>query len=402
MIDNVEAGSSPDERRPDGELRGILERFDTGAIVGRMLAGFAQIPAFTRFSPSMERGPVLRWHVDLVFRWMMYGTPPDDYVLSELRELIRLRATAGQPIQDGILVYRRALRLGWDAMLDLAEDEDRSLLAGNSDTIWSYFERYLDIVVNAFAEVYADQEDLPSTVGDRRACALFDRLTAQLPLTIEDWDRAARLGIDLSPPHCPFTAHLAGASAAAHADLATRLRAGSALAFTEGTRVTGLTAPKFAWAPFLTDPRLLLAQDPATPRHRLAEAADSLRALTLIAASAGRRGRVSGRDFLPQLLLADSPALADQIVTRVFGPLADTSAGELAATLRSLAATGFDSAATTAALPVHRNTLLHRIARIEKLTGLNLRTQEDRTLVLLAVMWEASPVRSHPTQPDQD
>jgi PucR C-terminal helix-turn-helix domain len=36
---------------------------------------------------------------------------------------------------------------------------------------------------------------------------------------------------------------------------------------------------------------------------------------------------------------------------------------------------------------VHRNTLLHRINRIETLTGFNLKDQEDRTLVLLAVIW---------------
>ena len=399
MIVIMEAGSSPDERKPDAELRGILERVEVGAVVERMLAGFGHVSAFTRFAPAMDRGAVLRWHVDLIFRWMMYGTPPDEYVLSELRELIRLRATAGQPIQDGILVYRRALRLGWDAILDLAKEEDRRLLASHSDTIWSYFERYLDVVVSSFAEVYADQQDLPSTVGDRRACALFHRLAAELPITIEDWDRAARLGVEISPPHCPFTAQLAGASAAAHADLATRLRAAGALAFTEGARVTGLTRAGFEWLPFLTDSRLLLAQDSATPRYRLAEAADSLRALTLIAAGAGRRGRVSANDFLPQLLLADSPALAELIVARVFGPLDGAGAGELAVTLRSLAGSGFDSAATAAALPVHRNTLLHRISRIEKLTGLSLRGQEDRALVLLAVMWEASPMRGRTAPP---
>jgi hypothetical protein len=390
----VEAGPSPDERRPDGELRGVLERLDTGAVTERMLAGFGQIPAFTRFAPAVDRGKVVRWHVDLIFRWILYGTPPDEYVLSELRELIRLRAAAGQPIQDGILVYRRATRLGWDAMVDLAEEEDRRLLLVHSDTIWGYLERYLDVVVAAFAEVYADQEDLPSTAGDRSACALFDRLCAQLPITIEDWDRATRLGLDLTPPYCPFTAQLAGASAAAHADLATRLRAAGALAFTEGTRVTGLTRPGFDWPPFLTDPRLLLAQDPPAPRQRLGEAADSLRALTLIAAASGRRGRVSAADFLPQLLLADSPALAGLIVRRVFGQLTGPGADELADTLRRLAANGFDSATTAAALPVHRNTLLHRISRIERLTGLSLRNQEDRTLVLLAVLWEASPVRA--------
>jgi sugar diacid utilization regulator len=33
--------------------------------------------------------------------------------------------------------------------------------------------------------------------------------------------------------------------------------------------------------------------------------------------------------------------------------------------------------------------LLYRVARIEKLTGLSLKDQRDRTLVLLAVTWEA-------------
>jgi DNA-binding PucR family transcriptional regulator len=93
-------------------------------------------------------------------------------------------------------------------------------------------------------------------------------------------------------------------------------------------------------------------------------------------------------DFLPELLLADSPEVADRILRRVFGPLERADATDLAVTLRCLATSGFDSAATAAALPVHRNTLLYRMSKIEKLTGLSLKDQRDRTLVLLAVTWE--------------
>jgi PucR C-terminal helix-turn-helix domain len=240
-----------------------------------------------------------------------------------------------------------------------------------------------------FAEAYADQEDTPSTAGDRRARTLFDRLCARLPVTLEDRDRAARLGFDLAGPYCPFTAQLAGASVAGHADLASRLRAAGALAFTEGVRVSGLTPPQFNWASFLDDPRLLLAQDPPVARARLGTTAEGLRAMVAIAAGSGRRGRVRAEDFLPELLLANSPDIADRIVRRVFGPLERAEAADLVITLRSLAASGFDSAAAATALPVHRNTLLYRVARIEKLTGLSLREQRDRTLVLLAVTWEA-------------
>lgn len=374
--------------QPADELRSVLERFDVGVVVRRMEAGFAQLPAYTRFAWPVDRGAVVRWNVDLTLRWILNGAAPDEYTRSELHELLRARAMAGQPIEDSILVYRRGTRMFWEALLDLAKDEDRALLIARSDTVWGYLEDYLDMIVDVFARAYADQQDLPSTAGDRRARALFDRLCARLPVTLEDRDRAARLGFDLAGPYCPFAAQLGGAGAAAHADLGSRLRAAGALAFTEGVRVCGLAPPGFGWAAFLDDPRLLLAQDPPVARDRLGAAADGLRALVAIAAGSGRRGQVGATDFLPELLLAGSPELASRIVARVFGPLDRADATDLAATLRCLAASGFDNAAAAAALPVHRNTLLYRIGRIERLTGLSLKDQRDRTLVLLAVTWE--------------
>ena len=89
------------------------------------------------------------------------------------------------------------------------------------------------------------------------------------------------------------------------------------------------------------------------------------------------------------------------MVQRVFGPLEQAGATDLADTLRCLAASGFDNSEAAAALVVHRNTLLYRIARIEKLTRLSLKEQRDRTLVLLAVTWQdiASHVQPSPGQP---
>jgi hypothetical protein len=371
-----------------GDLRRVLEGFDVGVVVRRMETGFSLLPAYTSFAWPVDRGAVVRWNIDLIMRWMINGTAPDEYIRSELHELLRERAIAGQPMEDSILVYRRGARLFWEALLDLAKDEDRSVLTAQSDTVWGYLEDYLDLVVAVFAQAYADQEDLPSTAGDRRARALFDRLCAPLPVTIEDRDRAARLGFDLGAPYCPFTAQLAQGTAAGYAALASRLRTAGALAFTEGIRVTGLTPPPFSWTTFLDDPRLLLAQDPPVPRARLAAATEELRALVALAAGAGRRGSLRAADFLPELLLATSPDVADRMVRRVFGPLERAEATDLADTLRCLAASGFDSSVAAATLLVHRNTLLNRIARIEKLTRLSLKDQRDRTLVLLAVTWQ--------------
>jgi hypothetical protein len=385
-----------------GELRRVLERFDVGVVVRRMEAGFGRLPAYTRFEWPVDRTAVVRWNVDLVLRWMVNGIPPDSYLRSELHEFLRARAVAGQPIEDSILVYRRGARMFWEALLDLAGDEDRAVLVAEWDTVWGCLEDYLDLVVDVFARAYADQQDAPSTAGDRRARALFDRLCARLPVTIEDRDRAARLGFDLTEPYRPFAARLAGAAVASHADLASRLRTAGALAFTEGVRVTGLTPSGFGWGAFLDDPRLILAQDPPLARDRLGAAVDGLRALLAIATRSGRRGRVHADDYLPELLLADSPEASDRIVRRVFGPLERAEAVDLADTLRCLAVHGFDSTAAAAALPVHRNTLLYRMGRIEKLTGLSLKDQRDRTLVLLAVAWEtvAPDIQSTSGRPD--
>ncbi|MFC9078617.1 PucR family transcriptional regulator [Streptomyces sp. NPDC057062] len=386
----------------DDGLRSVLERFDVGVVVRRMTAGFDRLAAYTSFEWPVDRTAVVRWNVDLIMRWMVNGLPPDDYLRSELHEFLRARAVAGQPIEDSILVYRRGARMFWEALLDLAGDEDRAVLVAEWDTVWGCLEDYLDLVVDVFVQAYADQQDAPSTAGDRRARALFDRLCARLPVTIEDRDRAARLGFDLVEPYRPFTARLTGATVADHARLASRLRASGALAFTEGFRVTGLTPDRFGWAVFLDDPRLILAQDSPLPRDRLGSAIDGLRALIEIATRSGRRGRVRADDYLPELLLADSPEASDRIVRRVFGPLVRAEAVDLAHTLRCLAAHDFDNTTTAAELPVHRNTLLYRVARIEKLTGLSLKDQRDRSLVLLAVTWEAitADVRSATERPD--
>ena len=385
---SVNAYLSVDDARSDSDLRRVLERFDAGVVVRRMEIGIRQLPAYSRFFWPVDRGAMVRWNVDLTLRWMISGTPPDEHVLSDLLELMRARAAAGQPLDDSVLVYRRGARMFWEALLDLASEDDRPLLTARADTVWGYLEDYVDMVVRVFAQAHPDQDDSPAATGDLRARALFDRLCAQVPVTIEDRDRAAGLGSDLAAPACPFTAQLVGASVADHAGLAARLRAAGALAFTEGIRVTGLTSPGFGWSTFLADPRLLLAQDPATPRARLAAAAENLRALTAVAARSGCRGRVSADDFLPELLVAETPEVADRIVRRVFARLERADPMDLAVTLRCLAAHGFDTAATATELQLQVNTLLYRISRIEKLTRLSLKEHRHRTLVLLAVTWE--------------
>jgi len=86
-------------------------------------------------------------------------------------------------------------------------------------------------------------------------------------------------------------------------------------------------------------------------------------------------------------LPADPPALSG-IVEEILGPLAayDAEHGtELQRTLLMLLDRDRNVAATARALGVHRNTVIHRITRVEELTGRDLRRVQD-----LAELWLAS------------
>ncbi|MFD4502697.1 PucR family transcriptional regulator [Streptomyces sp. NPDC058457] len=371
-------------------LRDILEHLDADAVARRMEPALRHTPEYVRLARDCGASALrasLRRHAGLLLHWMVRGTPPDSYVLSEMYERARECAAAGQPLDSGLLLHRRGARVFWDAVLSLATEKERAQLADWADQGRRHLDSYLDMVTRMFTQAYADQADLPSTQGDRRAHTLFDRLCAHLPITVEDQERADRLGFDLTPPYVPFVVLLDKAAPAERADLAARLRTAGALAFVEDVRVTGLTGPAFDWSAFMADRRLLLAQDLPTGRTGLQTAVDNLRLLVDVASRSHRRGRVRVEDFLPQLLLAHSPELADAVARRVFGPLTGGDNGGLTATLACLAENQFDNASTTAALPMHRNTLLYRIKQIEKLTGLDLQRHSDRALVWLAVVW---------------
>jgi len=266
-----------------------------------------------------------------------------------------------------------------------------SCLAGQRDSLMHRVDMmwaFLDVALQTITTAFADQRDLPSSDGNSRARALFARICAQSLPALEDIDRAERMGFPLAGQHSPFVAAIDAGSAAAHANLAARMRAAGALAYADGHRVAGLTHPGFEWPAFLADAALILAIQPPTSQAELADAVSNLHDLVTLAGRAGRRGRIRPDDFLTEIMLVNSPQLAERIMQRVLGRLnAEDSSRTLSRTLRCLAAHGFDRAATAAALPAHRNTLHYRVSRIEKLTGLDLSRHAHREMARLAVIW---------------
>jgi hypothetical protein len=121
------------------------------------------------------------------------------------------------------------------------------------------------------------------------------------------------------------------------------------------------------------------------PRRAL----DELRDVVRLALARGRAGEVDPGDYLPELLLRRSPRIAGQIRARVYSPL-DGDHAELARTLDVLIKCNFEKSRAAAALPVHRNTLHDRIARISELTGVDLECAEGRGLAWLAWLGRVS------------
>jgi hypothetical protein len=374
-------------------LRGLIGRLDLEAQVRRVEDGMRDMPEYQRFVADIggdrerDRGrAAIRWNVETFRRWLADGQLPADAELERLRDLVGVRAAEGRPPEEGLAVYRRGLRLGWDALYEAATQQERVALSGAVDL----FLAWVDLVSNAFAEVYAQERDALISQHERRARTLIDRLVTETPLGSEDLSLADILGFPPAERYRPFVATLPGGSMAQHTDLAARLRTHAALAATEGRRVIGLAHGPVAWDGLGFGPRLLIAEGPPTQPVDLDDALQDLRAVARMGEGAGARGRVDPGDYVPELLLHRSVHLAQRLEDRVFGPLLAAGRPELAATLRTLARHGFERTATAGALPVHRNTLTHRLARISRLTGLDLDDVDDRGIIWLAARAQTS------------
>jgi hypothetical protein len=370
-----------------GRLRGVLHDLDCEALARQLARDLSYTPAGRIPGHGSQAGAmedIIRRSLELVRNWLLSGQEPGGDVLSDLYEAAREAARHDLAVEDAIRACCGAARAVRSAVTEAGPPEGGAWPPPHLEVPWAF----LDIALTTVTRAFADQRDLPSADGDSRAATLFARICARSATTIEDLDRAERLGFELAGPHCPFVAAIDGGSAAAHAGLAARLRSAGALACTQGHRVAGLTGPGFDWAGFLADSALILAAESATGAAGLAEAVGNLHDLVTLAGRAGRRGRIRPDDFLTELMLANSPRLAEDIVRRVLGRLdAEDPSGTLSQTLRCLAAHGFNRTAAAAALPAHRNTLLYRINRIEKLTGLDLDRHAHRELARLAVVW---------------
>ena len=92
---------------------------------------------------------------------------------------------------------------------------------------------------------------------------------------------------------------------------------------------------------------------------------------------------------LPEALLRSSPEIADRLVGQSLGRLLELPEEERSVLLETLAAfLGADGSPTRAAdeLYCHRNTVMHRLRRIEQVTGRSVADPRARLLWQLALL----------------
>jgi PucR C-terminal helix-turn-helix domain len=361
-------------------VRRIVERADLERFADRVLDSFWEQAAFQSLHPPREDVRAwVRWNLDLVIRWLTDDKPPSEADLDVIRDHARQRAADGFAPDVIPANFRRGARFAWRALLEAATEAERPALLESADLLFEYIDR----VSGAYSEGYESAERSTATSAEEIAAgAALRRIAAEEALLSEDRQLAERLGFALERAARPFVIALPDASPTGHADLAANLRKGGALAASEGRRVVGLSADR-AWLAIRLEPRVVIAEGPPAIGAERGHALEELRDVVALALAYGHAGEVEAAAYLPELLLRRSPRLAAQVRARVYRPL-DGDHAELARTLNELIKSNFEKGRVAAALPVHRNTLRDRIARISELTGVDLETAEGRGLAWLA------------------
>ena len=368
-------------------LADIVRRVDLDEVARRMVAVFqAEIPAYRTLPDTLLRGQIeelARRNLGQFFRSLVDGRPLSDEELTPLRESARQRAAEGLPLEDLLHAYRLGGRLGWEALVAVATEDEQDVLLPCVARLMEYVDR----VSHAVAETYHDEREHVVSDKERRMLELFVGLQENAPLDPRTIELAHQVGFPLEDRYQPFCVALTDAPAHAHTQLAASLRQRGLLAIPGGDRVTGLL-PVNADSTPLQDGRALRAVGPPTPRAELAAMLADLRLLIDIARRTGRTGDLPPEEYLPELLLARSPHLASMLESRVFGPLesaAERGGANLLATLDAFLTAALDRRAAAEALHVHPNTLDYRLRRIEEQTGLRFADPDAVMLMALAV-----------------
>jgi hypothetical protein len=367
-------------------LADVVRRVAPTEVADRMVATFrSQISGYQRLPEPVVLGQIAaiaRRNVELFFRSILEGQEPSDADLHPFRESAKDRAAEGMPLEDLLHAYRLGGRIGWQAVVAAAREEERPALLTGAERLMDY----VDSVSAAVAQSYLDERQHLVSEEERRLRDLFDAIVGGAPLRPGLRELAETMGFPLSEAYRPFAETVPGAAAYEHGQMAAALRRRGVLALTEGDRVSGLAPPELDGS-LAIDGALVAIADP-TPRAELGDALEEVRLLVDLGRRLGRTGELRPEEHVSELLLARSPRLASMLRERALGALERHSprrGSDLLDTLEIFLACQLDRRKAAERLHVHPNTLDYRLRRAEELTGLRLSRPEDLMLVALAL-----------------
>ena len=353
-----------------------------------------------------ELGPVVlaelfesgRTNLERGVRTLMDGA--DDggrAALSAAREVGRRRASQGVPLETVLRAYRLGGQVTWEALRGAARAAeapgDSDVLLEVAGSVW----HVNDVQCAALAEAYrteqrrmagidddARQQVLDGLLGGRGGDPVFVRTASELLALPLD----GRLVCAVAPPDDSGAATLADPGARL---LKRGLR--SVWGWRSGAQVgvvalgTRQVADVLGWLAELADGPVGVSA--------VVEGASSVGSAWRLADTAARTlptGQVrvvTIDDRLPEALLSSSPEITRRLVEQSIGRLLDLPVDERDVLLGTLTAfLDADGSPTRAAdrLYCHRNTVMHRLRRIEQVTGRSVADSRSRLLWQLALL----------------
>ncbi|WP_448625795.1 PucR family transcriptional regulator [Geodermatophilus sp. URMC 64] len=336
----------------------------------------------------------------------LIGALPRGASMAWAREVGRRRAAQGIPLEAVLRAYRYAGQVIWDGLLDVARVAGRGhdpLLLEVAGSIW----RSNDLECGAVAESYREEQRRLAGVDDEARQHVLDGLldgrggdpafvrTASELLAVPLAGRLLAVVALPDPDGAAALADPSGALLRRGVRSVWGTRAGAQVGFVAlGSRCPGDVQAWLA-ALALGPVGVSAVVDGAAgcaAAYRLAETA----ARTL---PVGAPRLVTIDDRLPEALLSNSPEISSRLVGQTLGGLLELPDDEREVLLDTLAAfLAADGSPTRAAdaLYCHRNTVMHRLRRIETVTGRKLTDPRARLQWQLALLGaeQRRPARS--------
>lgn len=366
-------------------LADVASRLDPVAVadrvVERLRAGLDSYANLAGQDSLEEIRHTAGHNVEMFVRRLLDGSEPTESELARLRESARHRAGEGLSLEQMLRAYRLGARVVWSMLLDAAESDEEGLaLLGSVDALLAH----VDFVSSLVERTYLDTRERWVSESERHARQALSVLEDDRRLSAEELGLFESVGLPLQETYIPFAIAVPAGSVVRHAQVAAWIRGRRlGLALTEGDRVSGVAWHDIDIADMGLGESDVLAIAPTAPRGELADGRREARLLVDLTVDRGVTGLVRVDDHLPELMVAAVPRLERAAFDRVWGRLDAEGTSQFRATLVALLEHDFDRRRTSEALHVHRNTLAYRIARIEELTGLDLRSGRDLALVQL-------------------